>query len=163
MHKERGQWVYAFVSSLSTERHFNMAKKTGKAPRQSKTWTPDKPAVKPSTKGLDAKMAKAVMEAHAAPTRSAFWKPEAPGEFIAGTLVGERTMKGKDGYKPQRILTMKTDAGVIEVPCNIVMANALEVFGEKIKPGVRLAIVYKGRSSGGKRGQPARLYSVALA
>lgn len=120
----------------------------------------------------------AIQRATQAPKGFNSWTPAEEGDHICGTIVAAKTVKGVNG--DFTALTLETPDGLMDIPSSTVLTRELERLGitspaimgktakgkevveelGKVELGHRVAIVYRG-SVPGKKGRPARLFTVA--
>lgn len=119
-----------------------------------------------STTGLTKVQREALERARARNVASQWWTPENDGDFILGVLEGRReedsNFKEKGKPKKQTVLTLNCGPveGIRQVSCNIVLQNEVE----RLKPqnGDTILVVYRGKSSGARRGKPANLFTMEV-
>lgn len=99
-----------------------------------------------------------VKKALNAPLGANFWKPEKPGDFVTGEVIGMREVTGKFG--PQTIASVKTDSGVVSVSLTSILQNLFD--SAEVSKGETIAIVFRGFGAKRKGMNPARLYSLAV-
>ena len=92
------------------------------------------------------------------PLQGGTWKPLKEGDVVEGEVADIGEVQGKFG--PQLTVSLKNGDGLVMVYANDCLKR--EITQNKVKPGDRIAIAYRGNVKTG-RGRPFRLFSVAVA